>query len=91
MGEMADYFIERQLNRHMNPEREIYRERRERQAFMENLSDEGLLIVAETAIKDNNFNEKFIHVAKKIINQKPKTLSEKQRNSLYGLLSNNIR
>lgn len=88
MGEMADYYIDRQLNRHMNPEREIRRYRQQEQNKMESMSDKELLEASEKALKKNKCNEKFTAISKKIVEQNPEKLSEKQRNCLYGLLGN---
>lgn len=90
MGEMADYYIDRQLNRHMNPERELRRFRQQKQYKMEGMSDKELLLASEKALKNNQCNEKFVAVSKKIVETKPEKLSEKQRNCLYGLLANYI-
>jgi hypothetical protein len=94
MGEMADYYIERQLNRHMNPERELSRimreNHRENQLRMEAMDDKTLMEQAEKAIQDKKCNSKFITVAKKILETKPAKLSEKQRNCFYGLLGNSM-
>lgn len=90
MGEIADYYIDRQLHRHMNPERELHKLKEQRQALMEGLSDQELLFAAEEAIRVNFINEKFLEITKKILSKRQLPLSERQRNSIYGLLSNHI-
>ncbi|WCK57494.1 hypothetical protein PP175_25855 (plasmid) [Aneurinibacillus sp. Ricciae_BoGa-3] len=90
MGEIADYYIERQFQRHMHPEREIVREKKERQYQMESLDDNGLMQKAEQAIKAKRYNERFIAICEKILKQNPPALSEKQRNCFYGLLGDSL-
>lgn len=91
MGDMADYFIERQLNRHLNPEKEFFKLKRQRQIQMENMADQELMDAAQNAFKRNLYNEKFADLAKKILSQKPTRLTQKQRNCFYGLLTINLR
>lgn len=94
MGEMADFYINRQIERHMNPYREnqrreqqAYREKRQRMESLQAMNDQELMETAKEAIQTKRFNERFIMIGKNIVSDPPARLSEKQRNCLLGLLN----
>lgn len=87
MGEMADYYIDRMLDRHMNIGNSRSRSKKNQiEAFIQNLSDKELIFAAQTMIQDRVCNEKYLEVAKRIISSSPLSLSDKQRNCFYGLI-----
>lgn len=89
MGDIADYHIDRMLDRHLSFGSGNARSRSRKdqiEAYIRNLSDKELLFAAQTSIREKTGNEKFREISEKIISSTPASLSEKQRNCFLGLI-----
>lgn len=87
LGEIADYYVDRMINKHMNMNvfhRDNHSNPMEKYHMMD---DRQLINSAKKAIRARGINESFLKTTEKILSSLPISLSEKQRSCFLGLLN----